>query len=110
MVIGRWSELSVVWVSQWVERAKSGDERLMSGDVGGWLGGRRVGVSVLRVQYVDCEIWVERSAPRVSVIEEYQRGSWALKSPRINVGLLGAISRWLMDGWESVGHDEVGGM
>ncbi len=50
IVIGRWSELSVLCVCQDVEMAMSGEVIVMSGDEGCWLGEMRVGVGVLMVQ------------------------------------------------------------
>ena len=55
---------------------------MMSGEVGWPLGGRRVGLSSFRVARDELQISSANKLPLVSVIEEYQSGSWALKSPR----------------------------
>lgn len=85
IVMGRWSELSVVCVFHVVESAMSGEQSVMSGEVGVWLVGALVWVFVLRVHMFDCEIWVAMSEPLASVIVECQRLSCALMSPVMSV-------------------------
>ena len=49
MMIGRWSECSVVWVCHSQEVRREGEAREMSGEVGELFKGSRVGVLVFKV-------------------------------------------------------------
>ena len=107
--IGRWSELSVVRVDQEAVMALSGVEIEMSGEVGVAFVGTLVGVFVLRAMEVDCVIWSDMSEPRESDRDEYQRSSWALRSPKIRVVEVD-WRRLDMFGLNEGGHEGGGGM
>ena len=110
MRIGRWSELRVVRVYHSESIAMCGVDKEMSGEeelVG------LVGVSVLskvRSESVSkSSRWEPRAAPLASLVDEYQAGLWALKSPKIRLSSGGVRSR-SREGVKSGGQEEVGGM
>ena len=85
MSMGTWSELRVVRVDQEAVKAMSGVEIEVSGEVGVALVGILVGELEFRAIELDWVIWSAISEPLVSDREEYQRSSWALKSPSMRV-------------------------
>ena len=90
--MGRWSELRVVKVCQLRIVERWAEQMDKSGEDLGPLVGSLVGEFSLRILN-----WLplrasRRASPRFledwQVVEEYQAGSWALKSPRIRQSLV----------------------
>ena len=59
--------------------------REMSGEVGCPLVGHLVGVSVFRTPMLESAISSDNKLPLVSSMDDHQRGSWAVMSPRTKV-------------------------
>ena len=85
--MGRWSEESLVVVVQEVLGWRLFEMVVMSGEVGCWFGlfGSLVGWSWFRMAWFEEVRASSMVSPLWSVVGEYQRGEWALKSPVIKV-------------------------
>jgi hypothetical protein len=113
MCIGRWSELSVVYVRQSSIGAMCAEHKERSGDVLGPLEGVLVGVfSLRRHRLLPFKASISsspRAAAAWSDVEENQAGLWALKSPVIKVSFVTSKSLGKL-GEKPGGQEEGGGM
>ena len=86
-----------------VDKEMSGEEELVG----------LVGVSVLskvRSESVSkSSRWEPRAAPLASLVDEYQAGLWALKSPRMRESSWSWSKSW-REGVKLGGQEDVGGM
>lgn len=108
ITIGRWSELSLVLTFH-SQAVIIEDEAIdMSGDVPGPLVGSLVGRSSFRTPYELDASSSAMSVPLLSLMDEFQSSSCALKSPRIRESC--EVIKCEIVGRYPGGHEEVGGM
>ena len=111
--MGRWSELSDVMGCQLALRPIWLLVMVRSGEDVGPLEGILVGLSSLITMSVELSsaptISAPRSAATVSVVEEYHRSSWALKSPIIRMSSV-ELKRAPKSGRYPDGHEADGGI
>lgn len=96
ILIGRWSEESLCSVVQVVCLCRVLWIMVMSGDVFccSLVFGVLVGVLVFSVIWVEFVIMFSRSSPLWSLVGEYHRSEWALKSPPMMA--LSRVVRYVM--------------
>ena len=111
--MGRWSEFRVVIGCQLEFRPMCALVMVRSGEEGGPLEGILVGQSwlmTIRVELARAStILVPLSAAAASEVEEYQRSSWALKSPMTRVSSV-ELKRESKSGRYPDGQEEDGGI